>query len=102
MEDNEKDIAIQVGIALDTYVNQALQLIIKLNPVEMMVPLTIVNKAGEVPILERSDPRFKGTIDNWLSMYDDTLKRGRSLPADLMGRAASIAADLNQKNGPKS
>jgi hypothetical protein len=91
---DEKERAIQGGIAIDTYVTQALSLVLKLNPVETLLPLMQGNKV-EPGLLSREDARVKGIVDSWLTMFDDALKAGRSAPADLLGRAATIARDLN-------
>ena len=95
MEPNEKDRAIQTGIALDTYVSQSLSLLLKLNPVETLLPMMQATGKTETALLSREDARVKGIIDSWLTMFDEALKAGRTAPADLLGRAATLARELN-------
>lgn len=96
MDANEKDKAIQTGIALDTYVSQSLSMLLKLNPVETLLPMMQSANKTETPLLSREDARVKGIIDSWLTMFDEALKAGRSAPADLLGRAAALAKELNR------
>ena len=98
MEPNEKDRAIQTGIALETYVSQGLSLLLKLNPVETLLPMMQSANKTETPLLSREDARVKGIIDSWLTMFDEALKAGRSAPADLLGRAAILARELNGRS----
>lgn len=99
MEANEKERAIQTGIAVETYVSQGLSLLLKLNPVDTLLPLMQSANKAETPLLSREDGRVKGIIDSWLSMFDEALKAGRSAPADLLGRAAALARELRSDGG---
>lgn len=98
MEEKEK--AIQSGLAIDIYIDQALRVLEKLNPVNTLVPLMVPSAKGEAPIISAQDPRIKGIVDTWLTTYDEVLKASKNLPVDLIGRAATIARATRQGEVP--
>lgn len=95
----EKEKAIQSGLAIDIYIDQALRVLEKLNPVNNLLPLLTPSAKGEAPVVSPQDPRIKGIVDSWLTTYDEILKVGKSLPVDLIGRAAYIAKILRESSG---
>lgn len=70
----------------------------ELDPVKTILPLTGTGK-GDTGLISREDARVKGIMDTWLTMFDEMLKTGKTLPVDLIGRAAEIAKGL--RSAPK-
>jgi len=100
MEEKEK--AMQTGFILDTYIDEALKVLEKLNPVHTLIPLIVSKEKGAEPLVDPRDNRVKAIVDTWLTMFDNVLKEGKELPVDLIGRAAEIAKSLREKKTPQT
>jgi len=95
--EKEKEKVFQFGLVMDTYIDQTLRILEKLNPVNNLLPLLTTKEKGGPPLVETHDPRVKGIIDSWLNMFNDVLKTGKDLPVDLISRAAEIAREMKEK-----
>lgn len=88
----EQDTAINTGIAISSYINQALKVLNELNPLTIIDNTESKGKGSPV-----SDEKIQSLMNTWVGMYDKTLKAGESLPCDLIQRAVEIARTLKDE-----
>lgn len=84
----------QQALLTKKYTETALDYIMNMNPVERVLKdLENTNDA----IKKDATDRVQAQMQEWLGMFEDTLKAGRTLPVDLIGRAADIAKQRRGK-----
>ena len=99
-ESSEKEKAMQAGFTIDVYIDQALKVFLALEPVSKLKEL--VGTSKEAGFLNKEDNRFKAILDTWLTMFDEMLKAAKSLPVDLIGKAADSAKGLRDEKSGKA
>ena len=101
--ERERENAIKLGMIMDIYIDRSLNYIERMNPFIAMVEKLPHEKKLPIDIdISSMKGHVHSSINTWLETFDEVLKSGKSLPIDLIGRAAEIAKALREKKGEKT
>ena len=82
------------ALFIERMMESALKYMNNTNPVERI--LKTIDPSDEV-LRKDTQERTKMMMQTWLTTYDDCLTAGKSLPVDLIGKAADMAKASRKK-----
>ena len=96
--EKERDNASKMGLIMGIYLDRALTYIERTNPFQAIVDKLPEEKARKNVELDTSSikSQVQTSVNDWLETFSNVLKEGRSLPVDLIGRAAELAKQLRE------
>jgi hypothetical protein len=98
--EHERDLAMKAGYLRDYYIDNALKVLLQLNPIEKLAQYAIPQTKGEQPLVSRDDIRIKEATHIWIEIFLNTLKTAQNLPVDLMAKAVVINQEIKDVTAP--
>jgi hypothetical protein len=80
-------------LIMEKNIDQALSFLLRLNPLEVIAP----KLEGKAELTGDVRGKLQMLTQMWIDIYSDTLREGKDISRDLIGRAAEIAKELREK-----